>query len=212
MIPPPEPGTIYIIDDDLSFLKSISRFLRASGYTVQSFESAEEFIQQLAPEMAGCVLSDLQMPGLNGLELQAALNKSANPLPVVFISAQLDIPKTVQAMRGGAEDFITKHSSKEELLDAIRRALERGAQERKDRERVKKIRARFEMLSGRELEVLEQVVRGGMNKQISANLGIALRTVKLHRTNLTRKLQVQSAPELTRLAEELGLFTRDKSP
>ena len=212
MIAPPESGTIYIVDDDLSFLKSISRFLRASGYRVQTFESAEEFIQQLAPEMSGCVLSDLQMPGLNGLELQAALTKSANPLPVVFISAQLDIPKTVQAMRGGAEDFITKHSSKEELLDAVRRALERGAQERNERERVEKIRARVERLSGRELEVLEQVVRGGMNKQISANLGIALRTVKLHRTNLTRKLQVQSTPELTRLAEELGLFTHDKSP
>ena len=212
MIPPPEPGTIYIVDDDASFLKSISRFLRASGYPVQTFESAENFIQQLAPEMSGCVLSDMQMPGLNGLELQAALAKSANPLPVVFISAQLDLPKTVRAMRSGAEDFITKHSSKEELLDAIRRALERGAQERKDRERLKKIRERFERLSERELEVLEQVVRGGMNKQISAHLGIAMRTVKLHRTNLTRKLQVQSAPELTRLAEEAGLFKRDKSP
>ena len=133
-------------------------------------------------------------------------------MPVVFISAQLDLPKTVRAMRSGAEDFITKHSSKEELLDAIRRALERGAQERKDRERLKKIRERFERLSERELEVLEQVVRGGMNKQISAHLGIAMRTVKLHRTNLTRKLQVQSAPELTRLAEEAGLFKRDKSP
>jgi len=211
MIPPPEPGTIYIVDDDVSFLKSISRFLRASGYLVQTFESAENFIKQLAPEMSGCVLSDMQMPGLNGLELQAALARSANPLPVVFISAQLDLPKTVRAMRSGAEDFITKHSSKEELLDAIRRALERGAQERKDRERLKKIRERFELLSERELEVLEQVVRGGMNKQISAHLGIAMRTVKLHRTNLTRKLQVQSAPELTRLAEEAGLFKRDKS-
>lgn len=211
MIPPPEPGTIYIVDDDVSFLKSISRFLRASGYLVQTFESAENFIKQLAPEMSGCVLSDMQMPGLNGLELQAALARSANPLPVVFISAQLDLPKTVRAMRSGAEDFITKHSSKEELLDAIRRALERGAQERKDRERLKKIRERFDQLSERELEVLEQVVRGGMNKQISANLGIAMRTVKLHRTNLTRKLQVQSAPELTRLAEEAGLFKRDKS-
>ena len=138
--------------------------------------------------------------------------RSIGTLPVVFISAQLDLPKTVRAMRSGAEDFITKHSSKEELLDAIRRALERGAQERKDRERLKKIRERFERLSERELEVLEQVVRGGMNKQISANLGIAMRTVKLHRTNLTRKLQVQSAPELTRLAEEAGLFKRDKSP
>jgi FixJ family two-component response regulator len=207
---PPESGTVFVVDDDASFLKSVSRLLRAAGYSVQAFESAEIFLDQLVPEMSGCVLLDLQMPGLNGLELQEALAKSANPLPVVFLSAQGDIPTTVQAMRRGAEDFLTKLSPKEKLLDAVRRALLRGAQERKERGRLEELRRRFDALTPRELEVLEHVVRGKLNKQIAYDLGINERTVKLHRTNLTRRLQVQSVAELTRLVEEAGLFKRGK--
>jgi FixJ family two-component response regulator len=184
----------------------VSRLLRAAGYTVQGFESAEKFLEQLAPGMSGCVLVDLQMPGLDGLELQAALAKLANPLPVVFLSAQGDIPTTVQAMRQGAEDFLTKLSRKEKLLDAVRRALARGAQERGERVRLQELRRRFDALTPRELEVLEHVVRGKMNKQIADDLKINERTVKLHRTNLTRALQVQSVAELTRLVAEAGLF------
>jgi FixJ family two-component response regulator len=206
----PESGTVFIVDDDGSFLRSVSRLLRAAGYSVQVFESAEKFLEQLAPGMSGCVLTDLRMSGLNGLELQAALAKSANPLPVVFLSAQGDIPTTVQAMRRGAEDFLTKLSPKEKLLDAVRRALARGAQERKERERLRELRGRFGALTPRELEVLEQVVRGRMNKQIADILGINERTVKLHRTNLTRRLHVQSVAELTRLVEEVGLFQRGR--
>jgi FixJ family two-component response regulator len=210
--PAPEPGTVYIVDDDESFLKSVSRLLRAADYQVRTFESARKFLDQLAPEMTGCVLADLQMPGLNGLELQEALAKSANPLPVVFLSAQGDIPTTVQAMRRGAEDFLTKLSPKEKLLDAVRRALARGARERNQRDRLCHLRDRFAALSPRELEVLGHVVRGQLNKQIADELGINLRTVKLHRTSLTRKLAVQSVAELTRLAEESGLFTHVKQP
>ena len=211
MNPSPESGTVFIVDDDASFLRSVSRLLRASGYSVETFASAEQFLEQLAPGQNGCVLADLQMPGLNGLELQAALTKSANPLPVVFLSAQGDIPTTVQAMRGGAEDFLTKLGPKEQLLDAVRRALARGAQERSGRVRFQALRGRFDALTARELEVLEHVVRGGMNKQIADALQINERTVKLHRTNLTRKLQVQSVAELTRLAEAAGLFKRGKA-
>jgi FixJ family two-component response regulator len=211
MNPPPESGTVYIVDDDASFLKSVSRLLRAAAYSVQAFESAEKFLEQLAPGMSGCVLVDLQMPGLDGLELQAALAKSANPLPVVFLSAQGDIPTTVQAMRQGAEDFLTKLSRKEKLLDAVRRALARGAQERDERVRLQELRRRFDALTPRELEVLEHVVRGRMNKQIADDLKINERTVKLHRTNLTRALQVQSVAELTRLVAEAGLFQRVKA-
>jgi FixJ family two-component response regulator len=211
MNPPSESGTVYIVDDDASFLKSVSRLLRAAGYAVQAFESAEKFLERLAPGMSGCVLVDLQMPGLDGLELQAALAKSANPLPVVFLSAQGDIPTTVQAMRQGAEDFLTKLSRKEKLLDAVRRALARGAQERGERVRLQELRSRFDALTPRELEVLEHVVRGKMNKQIADDLKINERTVKLHRTNLTRALQVQSVAELTRLVAEAGLFRRGKA-
>jgi len=205
---PSQSGTVFVVDDDPSFLKSVSWLLRAAGFPVQSFESAQKFLEQLAPEMSGCVLTDLHMPVLGGLELQTALAKSVNPLPVVFISAQGDIPTTVNAMRHGAEDFLTKLGSAEKLVDAVRRALERDARERTKRGHLGKLRRRFDALTSRELEVLEQVVLGRMNKQIAADLGINERTVKLHRTNLTRKLQVQSVAELTRLVEEAGLFKR----
>ena len=199
MNPSPESGTVFIVDDDASFLKSVSRLLRSAGFPVQTFESATSFLAQLGPDLAGCVLADLHMPGLNGLELQAALMKSSNPLPIVFLSAQGDIPTTVNAMRHGAEDFLTKLCSKESLLDAVRRALSRGAAERNRRQCLA-------LLSSRELEVLDRVVRGRLNKQIAGDLGINIRTVKLHRTNLTRKLGVQSVAELTRLAEASGWF------
>lgn|ERR1035438_1154936 len=210
MNPLPAIGVVFIVDDDISFLRSASRLLRAAGYPVQAFESAKKFLEQLSPEMSGCVVADLQMPGMNGLELQETLRKTANPLPVIFLSGQGDIPTTVRAMRQGAEDFLTKLSPKEALLDAVRRALMRDAQERKQRERLRNLRERFAALTGRELEVLGHVVRGRLNKQIAADLGINVRTVKLHRTSLTRKLQVQSVAELTKLVEESGLFKSDK--
>ena len=206
MTAPAKPGTVYLVDDDASFLKSVSRLLRAADYQVLTFGSARDFLAQLTPQMAGCVLADLQMPGMSGLELQAALAQSDNPLPVVFLSAHGNIPTTVQAMRSGAEDFLTKLSPKELLLDAVQRALERGAQERNQRDRQRQLRDRFASLSPREREVLGLVVRGRLNKQIADTLGINLRTVKLHRTHLTRKLAVQSVAELTRLAEEAGVF------
>jgi FixJ family two-component response regulator len=206
-----ESGTVFIVDDDASFLKSVSRLLQATGYNVLTFDSANKFLDQLVPEISGCVLADLQMPGMNGLELQEALAKSANPLPVVFLSGRGDIPTTVQAMRRGAEDFLTKLSPKEKLLDAISRALARGAQERKERGRLEELRGRFDGLTARELEVLEHVTRGELNKQIGDDLGINVRTVKLHRTNLTRRLQVRSVAELTRLVEAAGLFKRGKA-
>jgi FixJ family two-component response regulator len=205
-----ESNTVYIVDDDASFLTSVTRLLRAAGYSVQAFDSAKRFLDQLAPGMSGCVLADLHMPGLNGLELQAALAKSSNPMPVVFMSGQGDIPSTVQAMRRGAEDFLTKLAPKDKLLDAVRRALERGMQERKSRQHLQELRGRFAALTARELEVLEHVVLGKMNKEIADDLGINERTVKLHRTNLTRTLQVQSVAELTRLVVEAGLFKREK--
>jgi len=204
MTPPASAGTVFIVDDDVSFLRSVSRLLTATGHTVRTFDSGTAFLSQLAPDMTGCVLADLKMPGLNGLELQAALARSANPLPVVFLSAQGDIPATVQAMRAGAEDFLTKLTPKEKLLEAIQRALARAAQERAGRRRRQELQQLFSQLTQRECEVLVQVVRGQMNKEIADDLAIHIRTVKLHRTNLTRKLKVQSVAELTRLYEEFS--------
>jgi len=203
-------GTVFIVDDDASFLRSVSRLLSAVGYTVQTFESAPAFLNRLTPEMSGCVVADLQMPGMNGLELQHALKQSVNPLPVIFLTGQGDIPTTVIAMRGGAVDFLVKRAPKEELLAAVERAFERGTRERRQRDHLQDLRGRFEELSKRELEVLERVVQGWMNKQIAADLNIIERTVKLHRTNLTRKLGVQSVAELTRLVSEAELFESQK--
>jgi FixJ family two-component response regulator len=208
---PIRSGTVYIIDDDASFLKSMIRLLNAVGYTVMAFESAVEFIQQLTPEMSGCVVTDLQMPGMDGLKLQEALGKNANPLPVIFLTGQGDIPASVSAMKSGAEDFLVKRAPKEILLAAIERALERDAQERHQRGHLQNLHQRFQDLSEREMEVLSHVVRGKMNKEIAADLNINERTVKLHRTSITRKLKVQSAVELSRMADEAGLFKNQKS-
>lgn len=207
-MPPTTHGsaTVFVIDDDASFLKSVSRLLSAVGYPVKSFGSARDFLAELAPEMSGCIVADLQMPGMDGLKLQQELARTTNPLPIIFLTGQGDIPTSVSAMRGGAEDFLTKRAPKEDLLAAVERALQRDASEREQRGRLRELRSRFKDLSERELEVLGHVVRGKMNKEIAADLNINERTVKLHRTNITRKLNVHSVAELTRLADEAGLF------
>ena len=197
-------ATIFIVDDDASFLTAVARMLRASGFAVKTFASASEFLAQPELDVPGCVLADLQMPGLSGLDLQKALAKAGHLLPVIFLSGHGDIPTTVQAMRRGAEDFLTKRAPKAELLDAVNRALARDARERVERSRLETLRARFAALSPRELEVLKHVVQGKLNKQIAADLGIHERTVKLHRTAITTKLGVHSTAELTKLWMELG--------
>ena len=213
MISPATSGSdaVFVIDDDASFLKSVSRLLSAVGYTVRAFQSAKEFLEQLSPDTSGCIVADLQMPGMDGLKLQKTLANSANPLPIIFLTGQGDIPSTVTAMRSGAEDFLTKRAPKEDLLAAIGRALERDRTERVKRTHLHDLRRRLDVLSQRELEVLSHVVRGKMNKEIAAELNINERTVKLHRTNITRKLKVHSVAELTSLAAEAGLFKPQSS-
>jgi len=198
---------VQIVDDDRSFLAATSRLLRASGFAVQTFSSASEFLAQRDDDAPGCVVADLQMPGMNGLDLQSALAQSGNPLPILFLTGHGDIPSTVRAMRGGAVDFLEKRAPKDKLLDAVRRALARDAREREELARQRELRSRFDALTERELEVLSHVVQGRLNKQIAADLGIHERTVKLHRTAITTKLRVQSVAELTRLTDEAGIFT-----
>jgi FixJ family two-component response regulator len=199
--------TIHIVDDDASSLAATSRLLRASGFAVKTFSSASDLLAQRDADAPGCVLADLQMPGMNGLDLQSALARTRNPLPILFLTGHGDIPSSVRAMRGGAVDFLEKRAPREELLDAVKRALARDAREREERARERELGARFDALTERELEVLSQVVLGRLNKQIAANLGIHERTVKLHRTSITTKLGVQSVAELTRLSLEAGIFT-----
>ena len=198
--------TVQIVDDDQSFLTATSRLLRASGFAVRTFSSASDFLAQRDADAPGCVLADLQMPGMNGLDLQSALAQSRNPPPILFLTGHGDIPSSVRAIRGGAEDFLEKCAPKEKLLDAVTRALARDAQEREERARQQQLRARFDMLTKREVEVLSHVVQGRLNKQIAGDLGIHERTVKLHRTAITTKLGVQSVAEVTRLTDEAGIF------
>lgn len=199
--------TIHVVDDNASSLAATSRLLRASGFAVRTFASAAEFLAQRDADARGCVLADVQMPGMNGLELQAALARSRNPLPILFLTAHGDIPSSVRAMRDGAEDYLEKRAPKARILAAAKRALERDEREREARARQHALRARFAALTTREVEVLGHVVRGQLNKQIAGDLGIHERTVKLHRTAITTKLGVQSVAELTRLTDEAGLFT-----
>ena len=202
--------TVHIVDDDAPFLAATSRLLRASGFAVRTFGSASDFLTQRAEDAPGCVLADVRMPGMNGLELQSALARSSNPLPILFLTGHGDIPSSVRAMRDGAEDFLEKRAAKAHLLEAVKRALARDAREREARNRQRELRARFGTLTAREFEVLGHVVRGKLNKQIAGDLGIHERTVKLHRTAITTKLGVQSVAELTRLTDEAGLLTESK--
>jgi two-component system, LuxR family, response regulator FixJ len=209
------PPTVFVVDDDASFLAAVSRLLRATGHKVKTFSSASEFLLSLPAAGPGCVVSDLQMPGLSGLDLQEALAKSGQMMPVIFLSGHGNIPTTVRAMRQGAEDFLTKRAPKEALLEAVKRALARDARERAERARLAALRARFAALTPRELEVLKHVVQGKLNKQIAADLGIHERTVKLHRTAITTKMEVYSAAELTKLwieAEAGGSVVSNQRP
>ena len=197
--------TVFLVDDDASFLTAVSRLLRAGGYPVKTFSSADEFVKNPPPDLTGCIIVDLHMPGMSGLEFQDSLGKSGCPLPVIFLTGQGDIPASVRAMRQGAEDFLTKPVKREQLFDAVQRALARNLREREAHSKQQAVRARFDTLTPREREVLSHVVTGKLNKQIAADLDTSERTIKAHRANLMAKLQVQSVAELVRISQALGL-------
>lgn len=198
-------ATIYVVDDDVSHLRSITRLLRAAGFEVVMHDSAAELLADLRADAAGCVLTDLMMPGMDGIDLQAELRKAGNPLPVVFLTGHGDVPATVRAMKGGAEDFLTKNAPMEELLAAVNRALERNARDRLENAELRAKRQVFGTLTERETQILRLVLQGLLNKQIAADLGIHERTVKLHRTHITTKLGVHSVAELSRLVQDAQL-------
>ena len=199
---------VRIVDDDASFLTAVARFLRASGFEVKTYASAAEFLLQPEYDVPGCIIADLHMPGLSGMDLQEALAKEGHKLPIIFLSGQGDIPTSVQAIRRGAEDFLTKCAPKEELLNAVNRAINRDAHERAERERLEALRARLATLTLREHEVLQHVVQGKLNKQIAFDLSIHERTVKYHRTSIMTKLNAFSSAELTKLWIEAGTIRK----
>jgi FixJ family two-component response regulator len=198
--------SVYLVDDDESHLRAVARMLSAQGFPVRTYSSGAALLSGVNGDTRGCVVADLEMPELDGLQLQAALARGGILMPVVFLSGRGDIPHTVQAMREGAVDFIEKHASGDQLVAAIRRALERDAAESAERGRQGELARRFASLTPRELEVLAEVIDGLLNKQIAAKLGICERTVKMHRTSITTKVGVHSAARLATLAREAGLF------
>ncbi|MBL9116165.1 MAG: response regulator transcription factor [Verrucomicrobiaceae bacterium] len=190
---------LHVVDDDEPFLRAVTRLLRAAGFEVKTFVSAEDFLNNTPQTARGCVISDLQMPEMNGLAFQEAMAMAGHTMPVIFLTGNGDIPSSVSAMKQGAVDFLEKRAAKETLFEAVRRALARDEAEHGKRMLQYEVRTRLSSLSDREKEVLGEVVRGRMNKEIAADLGIHERTVKLHRTAITTKLQVQSVAELTHL-------------
>jgi FixJ family two-component response regulator len=204
--------TVHLVDDDDSFLRSMARLLSVSGYRVFTHHSADAFLKHEARHGPGCVVTDLQMPDKTGLELQAELNASDQPMPVVFLTGRGDIPSSVRAMRGGTEDFLMKRTSKEELIDAVERALQRDCRQRSTHALTSETRKAVHALSLRERQVLVGIVRGLLNKQIADALGLAERTVKLHRTTLTRRLGISSPAQLALMLERAGIRMDEIAP
>jgi FixJ family two-component response regulator len=200
---PLPPPIIHVVDDDASFRTAISRLVRAGRHEVQCYPSAVEFLAVPVGNLPGCVLADLHMPGPSGLDLQQVLAKAEHPLPVIFLTGHGDIPISVQAMRGGAEDFLTKPVKKDLLFAAINRALARDARERAARAERREWQGRYDTLTPREREVMALVVAGNPNKQIAGDLGTVERTVKAHRAHIMEKMQVASLAELVRVSEHL---------
>jgi len=201
-----ESAAVHLVDDDPQFLVAMGRFLRAAGFTVTTCDSGTELLSRVSSSTRGCIVADLEMPGVGGLELQALLAGHEVAMPVIFLTGHGDIPSSVRAMRGGAVDFLEKLAPKEQLVGAISRALERDAAMHAEHLRLEARRRKLDALTEREREVLTLVARGKMNKQIAASLGIHERTVKLHRTAITSKLGVHAAAQLALLASEARLL------
>jgi len=200
------PAIIHIVDDDASFRAAMGRLLEASGYRVVFYESAKQLLEKPPAAEPGCILLDVQMSGLDGLQVQDRLLALGSPLPIIFLTGHGDIPASVRAIKAGAEDFLSKPVAKDTLLEAIRRALAHYEEAHKQHERLAELRALVAMLTPREREVFGMVVRGRLNKQIAYELGTSERTIKAHRHAVMQKLQVRSLAELVSLAERLGML------
>src|SRR5438552_5262832 len=201
----PDAPTVFIVDDEAPVRKALSRLLRAAGFVVAAFASPGEFLAQHDLHKPGCLVLDLMMPGVNGIELQRALARKGSVLPIIFLTGHGDIPKSVQAMKSGALDFLTKPVNDENLLASIRVAIEKDRVARREQAELRDIRARLATLTPREREVLDHVVTGKLNKQIADDLGVVEKTIKVHRARVMAKMKIQSVAELVRLVERSGI-------
>src|ERR1700728_2296966 len=198
---------IHIVDDDASFRTAIGRLLRASGYQVALYHSGEQFLNVSPDDMPGCILLDMRMSGLSGLQLQDRLKQVDSILPILFLTGHGDIPTSVKAIKAGAEDFLSKPVSKDTLLEAVERAIARYRERREQRDQFDHYRALLSTFTPREGEVFALVVRGQMNKQIAYELGTTVRTIKAHRRAVMQKLKVRSVAEAVSIAERLGMLS-----
>ena len=202
--------TVFLVDDDAGVLKALSRLLRAKGYDVRPFASAEEFLERHDATVAGCAVFDVAMPGLDGLALQQIFTAGGKQRPVIFLTGKGDIQKSVSAMKAGAVDFLTKPVSDKDLLDAIARAEAEDARTRQTSAEVAAIEAKIATLTPREREVLTHVIAGRLNKQIAGDLGTVEKTIKVHRGRMMEKLGVHTVVDLVRLAEKAGIAAHGK--
>jgi FixJ family two-component response regulator len=198
-----EDSTVFIVDDDPSMREALMRLLVTVGIRAQAFKTAQEFLRIGRPDHPSCLVLDVRLPGLSGLDLQRQLANMDPPIQIVFITAHGDVPMTVQAMKGGAVEFLTKPFRDQQLLEAVQQAITRDRAARDQRADLTELRRRYESLSPREHEVMTLVVTGLLNKQIAAELGISEATIKAHRAQLMRKMEAESLAELVRMAERL---------
>jgi FixJ family two-component response regulator len=202
---PDANSTVLIVDDDPEFRDSVGRLLRTVGLHSQQFSSVSDFFEADLSDGPTCLVLDVRMPGRSGLELQRDLAAANRQMPIIFITAHADVPMTVQAMKGGAIEFLTKPFRDQDLLDAVDAGLARDRARRESEKTLVALRQRFDTLSSREREIMVRVTAGRLNKQIANDIGIAESTVKVHRTNLMRKMKARSLPELSRMADMLQL-------
>jgi FixJ family two-component response regulator len=209
---PESNACVSVIDDDPMFLESLGRLLRSVGLRPQLFASVAAFVASEPPDEPTCLVLDVRLPGQSGLDFQRDLGVAGVSLPIVFITGHGDIPMTVQAMKGGAVEFLTKPFRDQDLLDAVNVGIARDRARRDNAVALKTLSARFEVLTPRERAILVQVVQGRLNKQIAGDLGITETTVKVHRSNMMRKIKATSVAELCRMADQLKLLPENSKP
>ena len=197
---------VFVVDDDAPMRESLKNLIRSVGLRVELFASAQEFLRSKRPDRPSCLVLDVRLPGLSGLDLQRRTGDAGIEIPIVFITGHGDIPMSVRAMKAGAVEFLTKPFRDQDLLDAIQQALERDGKARDQRAALEELRSRFASLTSREREVMKRVVAGLLNKQIGAELGTSETTVKVHRHQVMEKMGAGSLPELVRMADRLGVL------
>ena len=201
-------GLIAIVDDDASVREGLQSLIRSAGWRVETFVSAQEFLARLGAEAPSCVILDLQLPGLSGLDLQNRMAKGGVEIPIVFLTGHGNIPASVQAMKAGAVEFLTKPLDEQKLLQAIQEAIERDRRTRQQHAEMRELRERYESLTAREQQVMQEVVSGRLNKQIAAELSITEFTVKIHRRHVMCKMRADSLADLVRMTESLAIRSR----